>query len=329
MTSLRIGLIGAGSMAANHARVISESDDAELTVIVDIDKARAQRLASQFDVLATDSFDRVLDCDAVVVASSTDSHTGIALALIAHGLPLLVEKPIATNLSDVLKVCSAARSANVPLCCGFVERHNSVVKTALDFLDDEPIHTVALRHSPADPRMTTSVIYDLLIHDIDLALQVRDKTTTQKVGATSWPGVGNIEELVDCTIEFAESGVATMSASRVGQRKVRSMVIVTNTVLFELDLLRADLTVYRNVRQEQPDPLTYRAETVVDIPFIRHSGEPLALQFEHFLRLVHDDADFNFEVDSIIRPHEIADQVAREVSKNSVEATPQRVGLPR
>ena len=57
MTSLRIGLIGAGSMAANHPRVITQSDDAELAVIVDIDKARAQRLASQFDVLATDSLD--------------------------------------------------------------------------------------------------------------------------------------------------------------------------------------------------------------------------------------------------------------------------------
>ena len=329
MTSLRIGLIGAGSMAANHPRVITQSDDAELAVIVDIDKARAQRLASQFDVLATDSLDRALDCDAIVVASSTDSHTGIALALIAQGLPLLVEKPIASSFSDVLQVCSAARSANVPLCCGFVERHNPVVKTALDFLDAEPIHTVALRHSPADPRMTTSVIYDLLIHDIDLAVQVRDKTTMQKVGATSWPGVGNIEELVDCTIQFAESGVATMSASRVGQRKVRSMFIVTKRVLLELDLLRADLTVYRNVRQEQPDPLTYRAETVVDIPFIRHSGEPLALQFEHFLRLMHDDADLNSEIESIIRPHQIADQVARAVSKNSAEPTPQRVGLPK
>ena len=91
--------------------------------------------------------------------------------------------------------------------------------------------------------MTTSVIYDLLIHDIDLAVQVRDKTTMQKVGATSWPGVGNIEELVDCTIQFAESGVATILSSRVGQRKVRSMFIVTKRVLLELDLLRADLTV--------------------------------------------------------------------------------------
>jgi predicted dehydrogenase len=329
MTYLRIGLIGAGSMAANHARVISESDDTELSVIVDIDKARAHRLASHFDALATDSLDPALDCDAVVVASATDSHTRIALELIAHRRPLLVEKPIATNLSDVLKVCSAARSANVPLCCGFVERHNPVVKTALDFLDAEPIHTVALRHSPADPRMTTSVIHDLLIHDIDLALQVRSKTATHRICATSWPGTKNDQELVDCTIEFAEGGVATMSASRVGQRKVRSMVILTNTVLFELDLLRSDLTVYRNVHQEQADPLTYRAETVVDIPFIRRSGEPLALQFEHFLRLVRDDADPNSEIESIIRPHKIADRVAREVRKNSLEPPPQRVGLSR
>jgi hypothetical protein len=114
--------------------------------------------------------------------------------------------------------------------------------------------------------------------------------------------------------------LATLSASRAGQRKLRSIQVLTPSLLLDLDLLRADVTVYRNVRLEQPDEtvaLTYRAETIVDIPFVRHTGEPLGLELDHFLDLCEGRGDNELEIDRIISSHVLARQVETQCSSTS------------
>ncbi len=172
----------------------------------------------------------------------------------------------------------------MPLMCGFVERYNPVVATMRGLLDEEPMHIVGLRHSPETPRSTLSVVFDLLIHEIDLALAYMGGATPSRVcGATATAGRDPIVEVADCILQFSSGAVATLSASRASQRKVRSQLVSTATALYDVDLLRQDLTVYRHRAHEQGvgvgQAAGYRAETVVDIPFVRHTGEPLALQF--------------------------------------------------
>jgi hypothetical protein len=105
--------------------------------------------------------------------------------------------------------------------------------------------------------------------------------------------------------------VATLSSSRLSQRKVRSLTVTTPSQLVELDLLRQDVSVYRHIRHEQlgGQSTTYRAETVVDIPFVRHAGEPLALQFEYFLDLAEGRIDADLERRRLLPAHEIASRV--------------------
>jgi predicted dehydrogenase len=132
------------------------------------------------------------------------------------------------------------------------------------------------------------------------------------VTSTLWrPPESSTAEIADCTIRFAGGTVATLSASRVSQRKVRSLTIATASQLIELDLLRQDISVYRHVRHEQigGPSTTYRAQTVVDIPFVRHAGEPLALQFEHFLDLVEGRADGEAERRRVLPAHALADRI--------------------
>ena len=325
MSSLRLALIGAGSMGHNHARVIAESPRATLATVVDLDKERAGQLAEQYDAISATTVDAALDCDGAILAMSTEAHTHVGLALINEGLPLLVEKPISVNLAEVEQLCRAASSKDVALACGFVERFNAVVNTAFKLLDEEPMHIVTMRHSPAFPRIADHVVYDLLIHDIDLALRFMGKQPVRKVGATSWspPGSGSAE-IADCTLSFNNGGLATLSASRVGQRKLRSVQVFTERVLLDLDLLRADLTVYRNIRQEHAvaQGLTYRAETIIDIPFVRHTAEPLALELDHFLDLIEGKADRSAEIDGIIPAHQVAHEVEKECNRIVADGSP-------
>jgi len=310
MKGFRVALVGAGAMGANHARVVAESTRATLGVVIDVDADRASGLADRYGFASSTDVLDASRCDAAIVATSTASHTEIVLGLLRAGVPVLIEKPIATRIEDVERVCTAATTMGVTVACGFVERFNPVLDTTMSLLSEEPVHIVTMRHSPVAPRIADSVVYDLLIHDIDLVLRFMPQREVAKVAGASWtPTAGDTPEIADCTLQFDDGAMATLSASRVGQRKLRSVQIFTTSMLADVDLLRADLTIYRNVRQEQPDDpraLTYRAETIVDIPFVRHTSEPLARQFDHFLDLISGQADPKDEIASIIAPHRVA-----------------------
>ncbi len=311
---VRIGLIGAGSMGTRHAHVVSSSAQASLAVVVDADPKRATRLTDQFGGVPASSIDDALDCDAIIVASTTATHADIALQVIAAGRPLLVEKPVSEDLAQTMVVVAAARDAGVILMCGFVERFNAVITALGSAMEEPPVHLVALRHSPQNPRTVSSVVHDLLIHDVDIALRLNPGRTVAGVTGATWTPPGKpCAEVADCTIRFDDGTIATLSASRAGQRKVRTMQVDTGRALFELDLLRQNLTVYRHLRQSLTvDGGSYRAETMVDIPFVRHAGEPLGLQLAHFLGLLSADAArVDAERETIVPPHRVVAELGR------------------
>lgn len=312
---LRVGLVGAGSMGARHARVIAASPQALLDVVVDADLERAQRLTDEFGGHPAADLEPALRCDALIVASTTGTHAEVARAVIAAGRPLLVEKPLSEDYAAAEGVVAASRAAGVLLMCGFVERFNAVITTLETVIDEAPVHALSVRHSPHNPRTVSSVAYDLLIHDVDIVLRLNlDRRIHSVVGGTWTPPGHECAEVADCTIRFDDGTLATMSASRAGQRKVRTIQLDTGTSLYEMDLLRQNLTIYRHLDQSMTvDGGSYRAETMVDIPFVRHAGEPLALQLAHFVDLLSADSDrVEAERASILPPHQVVAQLARE-----------------
>jgi predicted dehydrogenase len=299
-------------MGSHHARVISNSIRARLFSVIDQNTARAAAIAGDIGCLATADLAVAARSDAAVVATPTESHLEIALALLELGRPLLIEKPLASDLMAVETILEASRKYDVPVMCGFVERFNPVLATAVSLMEGPPVHMLGIRHSPPAERIISGVVSDMLIHDLDLAVQIGGEQEVADITSTLWRPPGSpTAEIADCTIRFAGGTVATLSASRVSQRKVRSVTIATESQLIELDLLRQDISVYRHVRHEQLGgaSTTYRAETVMDIPFVRHAGEPLALQFEHFLDLVEGRADAEAERRRALPAHALASRI--------------------
>jgi predicted dehydrogenase len=288
-------------MARNHARVLSESPSTRLDVVVDVDPERAEKLASDFGCQWTTTLgDR--NMGAAVVATPPDTHAEIVIALLDRGVPVLVEKPMAPRLADVDAMLATSAQTGTPLMCGFVERFNAAVRTALDLLDEDPNHLVAVRHSPRNLSATASVVADLLVHDMDLAMLFGPTGTDLQVSGSTWtsPTTG-LDEIADVVVRFGTQMIATLSASRAGQRKIRSLAVATSRKLFEVDLLRQDLTVYEHIDYPETVGGSYRAKTTIDIPFVRTAGEPLALQLEHFVKLVRGEIDPVIEA-STLRP---------------------------
>lgn len=309
----RLAVVGAGQMGSQHARVIASSPAAELAWIVDGDGDRAASVSAAYGGTPTTDLDAAIDaCDAVVIAAPTEHHRELAIRVIDAGLPLLVEKPVAESVDDVSAVISAAERRAVPLMCGFVERHNPAVATALRLLDGPVRHAVAIRHSPPAPRIRTSVVWDLLVHDLDLAIRLAGSEVASVVadGVT----IDGSLEVADAVLR-TETGVITLSSSRASQRKIRSWTIAAEGVMVEIDLVRQDVTSYRHVTHLAGEDVGYRAETVVDIPFVRHGGEPLELQLLEFVRLIDGQGDIDAERASILAPHLLASDVERRLHR--------------
>ncbi|HSK27774.1 MAG TPA: Gfo/Idh/MocA family oxidoreductase [Jiangellales bacterium] len=312
----RIALVGAGSMGSLHARVVSQSDRAELAAVVEPRPEVGTVLAERFGTTWAADLDDVRDVDAVIVAAATEAHHDLAMRVIGAKLPLLVEKPVADGLAASTEVVEASAAAGVPLMCGLLERYNGAVMTALA-LAHEPVHVTGVRHSPYAPRIKTGVAWDLLVHDVDLAVQLLGGDPVDvhaSLGLFHPASLPGAEDVVETVMTYASGAVATVSASRIGQRKVRSLTIAEVDRLIEVDLLRRDVTIYRHVSNAATteDGLGYRQQTIIEIPELISSREPLAVQLDRFVDLLAGEVDADEERRSILPAHRVVDRVVAE-----------------
>ena len=308
---LRIGLVGAGPMGSLHARVLSGSDATELAWIADPDPDIGERVAARFAAKWIPEPD-FTGIDAAVIAAPTQFHHVHAMAFIDAGVPLLVEKPIADTLAHVEEIIANSRRLGTVLMCGLLERFNPAVRTATE-IARQPLHVNTVRHSPYAERIRTGVASDLLIHDIDLVLRLMGEapvTLTGHYGYFEPRSTNRSEDVAEATLRFSGGQIASLSASRIAQHKIRSLTIGELGRQIEVDLLRQSITIYRHVHESGFDEdAGYSQQTIIEIPVVRHPGEPLQLQLAHFVDLIEGRADPDAERDTLWLSHSLIDQV--------------------
>jgi predicted dehydrogenase len=309
---VRIALVGAGIMGTNHARVLQTLRDVELVVVVDPDEERAGQVAAASGARAVRSLDEVLaDVDAVIVAAPTAHHLDTALAVIGAGLPVLVEKPLAGNVADAERIASAAVSAGVVLAVGHIERFNPAVAEVPKLLD-HPVHIEATRINPYSGRIGDGVIHDLMVHDLDIIASLVGDTQPVSVQATSRTIRGEREDLATCLLTFESGLTAALTASRLGQSKIRTLEITQADSYVTVDLIRQDVTINRTAYHEYvaDEGVRYRQSSMVEIPFLEQRGEPLMLELRHFVDCVRGDAVPRVSGADGVRALALADRVA-------------------
>lgn len=311
MAEMSLALVGAGSMGRNHARVISENPRARLAAIIDPFADAGSALAEQYGAKWRPELGELSDIDAVVIAASTEHHFALATEVISQKVPLLVEKPVCPSLAQTEDVVELSRRNDVPLLCGFLERYNPAVIAARRLMA-EPVYIRAERHSPYAPRIKTGVAWDLLVHDVDLIAQltgsVDPETVNVEVGRFHPSSLEGAEDVVDVSMRFGSGALASASASRVGQRKVRRLTVQSLDQMVEIDLLARAVHVYRHadVQEDKPGGSGYRQATEVEVPDVA-GREPLASQLDRYLDVVNGDVDADLERESILPAHRIVD----------------------
>jgi len=169
---LRVGVVGAGVMGANHARVFTGLPGVELVGVVEPDEKQSNFVSGILGCRMLPTVDALLELgvDAVSIAAPTHLHRDVALACVSRGAHVMVEKPIATTVEEGRDIIAAARHAGVTLMVGHVERFNPAVQAIKEALKGEDILSISItRVGPFPPRMSNvGVVIDLAVHDIDL-----------------------------------------------------------------------------------------------------------------------------------------------------------------
>lgn len=310
----RILVVGAGVMGSYHARVISQSSRASLAGIVDMSPEAGKALSERFQTTWYSEMPDLTNIDGVVVAAPTEVHFDVASLVLDAGVALLLEKPLTSELATAETLVNYSAAHEIPLMCGFLERYNPAILTAMQIVRD-PVHLSATRHSPYAPRIKTGASWDLLVHDVDLLNRFVNDAEPEKIqgqlGYFHPDSLDSSEDVAECLIKFSNGAIGQASASRVGHRKIRTLSVTESNRLIEIDLLRKDVTVYTNVADQMVEEANrgYRQQTVIEIPEIISSQEPLSAQLDRFLDLIEGKVDPVEERQTLLPAHRIISQI--------------------
>jgi len=286
---LRAGVVGVGSMGENHARVYAELPSVDLVGITDHDDDIADRVAAAYDTEAV-SLDTLLErCDVVTVAVPTHAHYETVSTCLEAGVHVLVEKPIAETVQQARELAEQAHDAGLVLQVGHIERFNPAVQTVAELIDDLDVISVAAERlgPPVDRVAPGNVIYDLMVHDVDVVGAILDERPHSVAAMGTDDG-----QYATATIEY-DDVVATVTASRVTQKKVRRLTVTARECLVEVDYLEQSVLIHRDSYPEylaDDGQSRYRHESVVERPRV-DTGEPLRNELESFVEAARTGSD--------------------------------------
>jgi len=242
---LRIGVVGVGVMGSNHARVFAGLPDTQLVAVADPDAKQAEFVARTLGCAAVTDIDALLDLklDAVTIAAPTHLHRDIALACIARGVHVMVEKPIASSVEEGNEIINAARRAGLTLMVGHVERFNPAVEAIKDAIRNEDILSIAItRVGPFPPRMSNvGVVIDLAVHDIDLIRWFTDSDIVEVQPQLS-SAVAEREDIALLQFRTASGVLAHINTNWLTPFKARNVIVATRGKYIQGDLLTRQVT---------------------------------------------------------------------------------------
>ncbi|MBB5327364.1 Gfo/Idh/MocA family protein [Tunturiibacter gelidoferens] len=306
--ALRVAVVGAGAFGRNHLRVLRELQQAgqavELVGVVDRDPVAVAAASERFGVPGFETIEACLTAvgglDAASVCVPTVHHASAAAPLLAAGVDLLIEKPLAASLADADLILELARKHGRVVQVGHLERFNPAVTAAQQHLH-KPMFFEAHRLSIFTPRsLDVDVVLDLMIHDLDIVLSLV-ASPVREVRAVGLPVLSRKVDIANVRVAFENGCIANFTASRVSTERVRKLRFFQPHQYLSLDFARQDLLMIDVTAAAGMDPamlaaLAEKAQQGGAHPsaglslkkVVVELGEPLRLEIESFLKAVRE-----------------------------------------
>lgn len=282
---IKLVIYGLGKMGQNHLRVCGNSPDYQVIGTFDPAKDSAG-LNNKI----------LMNADAFIIASPTETHLSVVRELAPMGKPILLEKPIADSISNAEKIIELGKLHQAAIRVGHLERLNPAVRALKDAIQSGklgvPIHATFTRVGgyPELVSPSNNVVIDLAVHDLDVfrTLFGPAQITAALSHASYRPDIVDTAEILAKT---SEGTTASFHVNWVTPTKVRTLRVTGTLGVGMVDYILQTCSIY-GATTNQPAPLSdfqsllqqYQQANHVELSIKK--AEPLAIQLEQFANLI-------------------------------------------
>jgi len=325
MEKIDIGIIGVGYLGSIHARILSGIQSANFVGVYDINEERAKKIAGEIGVKSFQTLDQLLDnVKAVVIATPTTTHRDIALYCLNRGIHTFIEKPITDKIEGADEIIKLSREKNLKVQVGHVERFNPAL-LSLSGYNINPVFIETHRLAQFKPRGTdVAVILDLMIHDIDIILNLV-KSQIYEIRASGVAVISDSIDIANARIQFENGCIANVTASRISRKNERKMRIFQKNAYISIDFLQGIAEIFRLVDEddESVEP-TYllgsinegakRKKIVYEQPEVKNVN-PIEMELTSFIDSILHDKPVIVDAEDGKRSLEVAFKIISEIEK--------------
>jgi predicted dehydrogenase len=312
---IKIGVLGTGHMGQYHVNVAGQLSKADLVGIFDADPSRATQIAEKHSTKTFPTAEELMNSvQAVVISVPTFLHHEYAKKALSLGKHVLVEKPISETIEQAEELVSLAKSKNLILQVGHVERFNGAV-LELSKIASNPNLIESRRLAPYNARIKdVGVVLDLMIHDIDIILNLV-KSPVKSISARGAKVVSDHEDIASVVIQFENGCIANLNASRCTQAKIRRLTISQKDSYIILDFNDQEIELHRQASsntQLGDGEIRYKQESIVEKIFV-HKDNPLKQEHEHFVACILGLAIPQVSGETDIQTLKVAHEILRQI----------------
>ena len=275
--AIRVAVIGVGHLGKHHARLLADVEGARLVAVVDTQADRAAAAAEGTGARALTDFRELIDgVDAVTIAVPTEIHRDVAMPFLERGTAVLVEKPITRTVAEAGELIAAAQASGATLAAGHTERHNPAVGTVMPFVTTPRFIEVHRLGVFTDRSLDIDVVFDLMIHDLDIILaMVKGEVTA--IEAVGVPVLTEKFDIANARLRFTTGCIANVTASRISKERVRKFRLFQPDAYVSIDYAEQEVEGYRLVRRDGERPRIQGGK----LPVTRE--EPLKRELQDFI----------------------------------------------
>jgi len=320
---LKVGVFGVGHLGKFHLNNWKLIPEVELVGFFDPNNDNAKEVEANYGLKRYMDEDALIAaCDIIDVVTPTHLHFPVCETAIKMGKHVFVEKPMANTIEEGKAIMNMVKEANVKLQVGHVERFNPAY-TALKNITINPLFIEVHRLAQFNPRGTeVSVIFDLMIHDIDIILSIV-KSTVKNISASGVAVLTDTPDIANVRIEFHNGCVANLTSSRISMKKMRKIRLFQKDAYIGIDFLEKNTEIIKLKKPDEVDAFSFDIEThqgtktiSITNPVIE-DGNAILAELKSFVHaIINDEPTVVSEIDGFLAM-EVAHQILEKISKST------------
>ncbi|MGH2574960.1 MAG: Gfo/Idh/MocA family protein [Ignavibacteria bacterium] len=325
---LNVGVAGCGHLGKIHCKILKEISSMDegiiFTGIFDIDKKNAAEASKQFKVNSFNSFEELLkNIDTLIVVTPTSTHFHLAKEASGKNVNIFIEKPVTESLEEAKELIKLTANSSIKIQVGHVERFNPAL-ISLEEYNLNPRFIEAHRLSQFNPRGTdVSVIQDLMIHDIDIILNIVD-SPIEKTDANGVAIISDSIDIANARLTFANGCVANITSSRISMKKMRKMRIFQPNAYISIDFLNNESEIFRLVNSSDTFdsalsyPISNNKKLIIEKPEkinLANQSNPIKNELLFFFNSIINNGPVKVTLEDAKRAVEVSDTIIKIISK--------------